>query len=702
MATGKGTKRLAVDIGGTFTDVVVEFDGRRVTSKVLTTRDAPEEGVLTGFRAVLDEAGLSAGDIGILIHGTTLATNAMIERKGALTALVTTEGFRDSLEIGQEDRYDQYDIFLEKKPPLVPRHLRLCVPERVDVEGAVLRPLDEDAVRALVPELQRRRVESIAIGFLHSYANPAHEERTRDILAEALPGVAISLSSGVCPEVREYERLSTTVANAYVQPLMARYLTRLGEELAALGLDAPIFLMTSGGGLAALDAAVRYPIRLVESGPAGGAILASRIARECGLERALSFDMGGTTAKICLIDDYEPQAARTFEVDRAARFLKGSGLPLRIPVIEMVEIGAGGGSIASVDSTKRIAVGPESAGAKPGPACYALGGGAPTVTDADVMLGRIDPERFAGGTMRLDAGLAGAAIKEAVGTPLELSDPMAAFGITEIVDENMANAARVHAIERGKQIGEYTLIAFGGAAPLHACRLADKLGIGRVVVPTDAGVGSAVGFLCAPVAYEVVRSRYMTLRGFDPDAANAMLEAMRDEALAVVRAGAPEAPLAEDRTAFMRYVGQGHEIEVELPARRLAADDGELLKERFDRAYEALYARTIPDADVEILSWAIRVGTGVETPDPVPGTAEVDAPAADGHNRVFDPEDEAFEDVPRYGRAGLAPGTRVRGPAVITEDETSTFIAAEFDARILGNGYIELERRHAGGGEARP
>ena len=701
MATKNGIKRLAVDIGGTFTDVVVEFDGRRVTSTVLTTRDAPEEGVLTGFRAVLDEAGLSAGDIGILIHGTTLATNAMIERKGALTALVTTEGFRDSLEIGQEDRYDQYDIFLEKKLPLVPRHLRLCVPERVDVEGAVLLPLDEDAVRALVPELQRRRVESIAIGFLHSYANPAHEERTRDILAAALPGVAISLSSEVCPEVREYERLSTTAANAYVQPLMARYLTRLGEELAALGLDAPIFLMTSGGGLAALDATVRFPIRLVESGPAGGAILASRIARECGLERVLSFDMGGTTAKICLIDDYAPQAARTFEVDRAARFLKGSGLPLRIPVIEMVEIGAGGGSIASVDSTKRIAVGPESAGAKPGPACYALGGGAPTVTDADVTLGRIDPERFAGGTMRLDAGLAGAAIKEAVGVPLELSEPMAAFGVTEIVDENMANAARVHAIERGKQIGEYTLIAFGGAAPLHACRLADKLGIGRVVVPTNAGVGSAVGFLCAPVAYEVVRSRYMTLRGFEPEAANAMLDAMRDEALAVVRAGAPEAPLAEDRTAFMRYVGQGHEIEVELPARALAADDVELFKERFDRVYEALYARIIPDADVEILSWAIRVSTGVETPAPVPVVAEIEDPAADGHNRVFDPEDEVFDDVPTYGRAGLAPGTRLPGPAVITEDETSTFVSAGFDARILGNGYIELERRDASPEEAR-
>jgi len=452
--------------------------------------------------------------------------------------------------------------------------------------------------------------------------------------------------------------------------------------------------------LAALDAAVRFPIRLVESGPAGGAILAAHIARECGFERALSFDMGGTTAKICLIDDYEPQAARTFEVDRAARFLKGSGLPLRIPVIEMVEIGAGGGSIASVDSTKRIAVGPKSAGAKPGPACYGRGGDAPTVTDADVVLGRIDPERFAGGTMGLDAGLAGAVIKAAVGAPLELSEPMAAFGVTEIVDENMTNAARVHAIERGKQIAEYTLIAFGGAAPLHACRLADKLGISRVVVPTNAGVGSAVGFLCAPVAYEVVRSRYMTLRGFESEAANAMLETMRNEALAVVRAGAPEAPLAENRTAFMRYVGQGHEIEVELPERGLVADDVELLKERFDRVYEALYARTIPDADVEILSWAIRVSTGVEIPNPVPGVAEVEGPAADGHNRVFDAEEEAFDDVPTYGRAGLAPGMRVRGPAVITEDETSTFVSAGFDARVFGNGYIVLERRAAGAGEA--
>ncbi len=549
--------------------------------------------------------------------------------------------------------------------------------------------------------LDAEGVTSVAIGFLHSYVNPAHETTFGALLADRLPGVAITLSSEVSPEMREYERFSTACANAYCQPSLAKHLTNFARDLGAGGFDCPLFLMLSSGGVTTLETAVRFPVRLVESGPAGGAIFSSHLANLCGLDRVLSFDMGGTTAKICLIAGGQPQTSRSFEVARVYRFLKGSGLPLRIPVIDMVEIGAGGGSIAGVDAMGRIAVGPESAGAEPGPACYARGGGAPTVTDADVTLGRIDPQRFAGGTMRLDAGLADSAIKEAVGAPLELSDPMAAFAITEIVDENRANAARVHAIERGKLIGDYTLIAFGGAAPLHACRLADKLGIDRVVVPTDAGVGSAVGFLCAPVAYEVVRSRYMTLRGFEAETANALLDAMRDEALAVVRAGAPEAPLAEERTAFMRYVGQGHEIEVELPARSLAADDGALLKERFDRGYESLYARTIPDADVEILSWAIRVSTSVETPAPVPGVAETEGPAADGHIRVFDPEDEAFGDVPTYGRADLAPGTRLRGPVIITEDETSTFISAGFDARVLGNGYIELERRDASAGESR-
>jgi N-methylhydantoinase A len=463
--------RLAVDIGGTFTDLVLERAGKRFTVKVLTTPRAPEEAVVAGTRRVLANAGIGFADLDLFVHGTTLATNAIIERKGAKTALIATEGFRDVIEIADEGRYDQYDIFIDKPRPLVPRRLRFTVPERVDVHGAARLPLEEKAVGQIATELRKQGIESVAVAFLHSYVNGTHETRVRDILAQECPGLWVTLSSEVAPEMREYERTSTAVASAYVQPLIAGYLNRLRDAFAAEGSRAPIHLMTSGGSLASLDTAARFPIRLVESGPAGGAILAAHVAAERGERKVLSFDMGGTTAKICLIEDMEPLQGRSFEVDRSARFLKGSGLPVRIPVIEMVEIGAGGGSLARVDELKRITVGPESAGSEPGPACYGRGGVRPTVTDADVALGRIDPERFAGGSIRLDAGAAETAIGAAIGSPLSLTTATAAYGVAEIVDENMANAARVHAVERGLVVKDHTLVAFGGAAPLHAARL---------------------------------------------------------------------------------------------------------------------------------------------------------------------------------------------------------------------------------------
>ena len=507
--------RLAVDIGGTFTDLALEHDGRRSTIKVLTTPSAPEQGVMAGVRDILQTSGVAASEVGIVIHGTTLATNAVIERKGARTALLTTQGFRDVIAMGNESRYDQYDLNIVLPEPLVPRHLRLPIPERLDNEGNVLLPLDIAAVRALVPTLQREQVESIAVGLLHAFVNPAHERRVRDILAEELPDIPVSLSSEVSPEMREWERFSTTVANAYVQPLMARYLRELADGLHGFGVAGPMFLMLSGGGLTTIDTACRFPIRLLESGPAGGAIFSATIARQCGIANVLSFDMGGTTAKICLIDDGKPQTARAFEIARVGRFRKGSGLPLRIPVIEMVEIGAGGGSIAHVDTMGRIAVGPESAGADPGPACYGRGGTEPAVTDANLTLGRYDPARFAGGTMRLDAAAAHDALAARVGGRLGLTTEMAALGVIEMVDENMANAARVHAIESGKTYEGRTLIAFGGGGPVHACRVAEKLGIRHVLVPSGAGVGSAIGFLRAPVGYEVVRSLYQRFSTFD-------------------------------------------------------------------------------------------------------------------------------------------------------------------------------------------
>jgi N-methylhydantoinase A len=692
MSESASPARLAVDIGGTFTDLVLEQAGRQVTVKVLTTAANPEQGVLEGVAKVMAEAGVEAAEIGLIIHGTTLATNAIIERKGAKTALIVTEGLRDSVEMAYENRFEQYDINIDRPDPLVPRYLRWPVSERLNAAGEVLRPLDEASVAALLPRIAGHGIESLAVGLIHSYANPAHERRVGEILHAAAPDLSITLSSEVCPEIREYERQSTTCANAYVRPLMARYLTRLERELRALGFTCPFLLMTSGGGLTGFETAVAFPVRLVESGPAGGAILASRLAAECGLERVLSFDMGGTTAKICLIDEATPLTSRSFEVARVYRFMKGSGLPLRIPAIEMVEIGAGGGSIASVDALRRINVGPESAGADPGPACYDRGGEDATVTDADVVLGRIDIEGFAGGSVALAPARATAAIARALGA-LDLKGPLAAFAVSEVVDENMANAARVHAIEWGKEISNRALIAFGGAAPLHAARLAEKLGLDRVVVPTGAGVGSAIGFLRAPIAYEVVRSRYQRLSDFDPAAANAALEEMRAEAEEIVRPGAPGAELTEARTAYMRYIGQGHEITVPLPVRPLDADDAAHLQAGFDGAYTGLYGRTIPGLDVEILSWTLTLKSVVPEPETVAEVAARPAPAPRSRREVFDSATEETLEAPVYARAELEPGVTVEGPALIVEDQTTTVVSSAFDATVNALGYLILQRR---------
>ncbi len=686
--------RLAVDIGGTFTDLCLEQGGKLTSVKVLTTPRAPEEGVLTGVEEIVKISGLKPADLGLIIHGTTLATNAIIERKGAKTALIVTEGFRDSIEIAFEHRFEQYDIFMMKPPPLVPRDLRFGVPERMDGRGNVLIPLDEKAVKALAPKLRAAGIEAVAIGYMHAYLDGKHERRTRDILLQELPGLSVTLSSEVSPEIREYERWSTAVANAYVQPVMDRYLGRLDAALHKKGFTCPLFLITSGGGLAALETARKFPIRLVESGPAGGAILAAALAKQCGLDKVLSFDMGGTTAKICLIDNGEPQHSRTFEVARQYRFLKGSGLPLRIPVIEMVEIGAGGGSIAHVDSLSRINVGPESAGAEPGPASYGRGGTEPTVTDADVVLGRIDPGYFAGGSIKLSPESAGTAVDKAVGKALELKRLDAAFGISEIVEENMANAARVHAVERGKELQDRTMIAFGGAAPIHAARLAEKLGINRVMVPSGAGVGSAVGFLMAPVAYEVVRSRYVQLDAdkFDPAFVNKLFAEMRAEAEAVVKAGAPSAKLVATRTADMRYRGQGHEITVVLPAGEFTAADREKLIKLYEDGYAATFGRTIPGLSVEIMNWTLRLAAeqpAMQKSPPQPA----DTPAKSRGNRtMYDPADQDMKSVPVYHRDDLVIGSFVPGPAIIAEDETTTIVPKAFAARLSPIGAILLEK----------
>ncbi len=680
--TSHAKARLAVDIGGTFTDVVLDPGGGALASvKVPTTPEAPEMGFMEGLRLVLRRAGLAPRDLGTIVHGTTLATNALIERKGAKTALVTTEGFRDSLEIGYEARFDQYDLMLEKPAPLVPRELRFAVRERVTAAGAVLEPLDEAAVLALAPRMRAERVEAVAIGFLHSYANPAHEERAGALLSEALPGVAVTLSSRACPEIREYERLSTACANAYIQPLMARYLRALERNLAAEGHAGPLMLVTSAGSMTDLETAVRFPVRLVESGPSGGAILAAVTAAKCDEPRVLSYDMGGTTAKICLIEDFAPKTARDFEVARSTRFAKGSGLPLRIPVIEMIEIGAGGGSIARVDALGRIAVGPESAGAAPGPACYGKGGEAPTVTDADALLGRLDPERFAEGRLTLDNGAAASAIEAGIARPIGLENLQAARGICELVDEAMANAARIHAMEHGKDLSDFAMVAFGGAGPLHAGRLAEKLGVMRLIVPADPGVGSAVGFLSAPLAYELVRSRYQRLDAFDASDIDALFESLSAECRAIVGAAAPGQELLERRSALMRYCGQGHEIEIAVPPGPVTEETAAKLRAAYEARYVELFGRSLPGNDIEVPTWSLVVSTAPATPPTNPAT-----PAA---VRV-DPPDRG--DLPSYWRPDLRPGAVLTGPALIVEPQTTTLVPAGFHATVDGGANLVLDR----------
>jgi N-methylhydantoinase A len=686
------TTRLGVDIGGTFTDVVLEAGSALVSAKVLTTHAAPEDAILDGIGQVCAQAGVAPGDVTMIIHGTTLATNALIERRGAKTALITTKGFRDVIEMRTESRFEQYDLNLVLPEPLIARNHRHVLGERIGASGQVLRALDRAEVEAMAETIAHGGYESVAVGLLHSYANDAHERLVREVLARRLPDLPVSLSSEVSPQMREYERFTTVCANAYVKPMMGAYLKRLTGRLAGIGMAAPVMLMHSGGGIISLESAVEFPVRLVESGPAGGAIFAADLARRYGLDRVLSFDMGGTTAKICMIRDQAPKTARVFEVARSYRFKKGSGMPISIPVIDMVEIGAGGGSLASVDAMQQIRVGPESAGSEPGPACYQQGGDQPAVTDADLVLGRLDPEDFAGGTIPLSAEASGVAIDAAVGGPLGLDRMTAAFGIAEVVDENMANAARVHAVENGEDLAGFTMIAFGGAAPLHAGRLCQKLGIGRFLVPPGAGVGSAIGFLRAPFSFEATRSAYMRLGDFSPAAARRVLEELRGEAAAFVRSCDAAAQIGHEVRAYMRYVGQGWEIPVDFAPADAEEPTAARCLALFEDAYTALFGRVVDGVDIEVPSWAVKAATPLpqaEIIGPVDAGREVSA----GETRaLFDPGLGEVVAAGVAARDSLAAGNRISGPAMVTERETTVVIPVGFSATVRADGSIEVAR----------
>ena len=683
--------RLGADIGGTFTDIALDVRGRLFSTKVLTDYAAPEQAILDGIEIVVRDAGISPGDIDIVIHGTTLATNALIERRGARTALITTEGFRDVIEMRTENRFEQYDLGLVLPKPLIPREDRFPVKGRIDAQGRELQALDEAALETLADVIAERGFGAVAIGFIHSYMNPAHERRVREILSKKL-SIPISISSEVSPQMREFERFNTVCANAYVRPQMADYLSRLQVRLKEMGAGCPVFMIHSGGGLISVETASEFPVRLVESGPAGGALFAADIARRFSLDRVVSYDMGGTTAKICLIEDYQPHTARTFEVARTYRFSKGSGMPISIPVIEMIEIGAGGGSIAWVDAMGRIQAGPESAASEPGPACYQRGGERPAITDADLVLGKLDPDNFAGGKIRLSVENAGAAIARDVGGKLKLAPEAAAFGIVEVVDENMANAARVHAVENGKNISENIMIAFGGAAPLHAARLCEKLGVEQCLIPQGAGVGSAIGFLKAPFGYEALSSKIMGLTTFDAGAVNAMLDDLKATAEGFVRAGT-DGEIISEITAFMRYRGQGWEIPVALPDRAFTQADTATIEAAFKERYAQFFGRAVEGPEIEFVTWSVKAQDVRPEVERVALRTDGAVVSTSAGRDVFDPASGRRLPTAIVPRETLSPGARVTGPAVIVERETSTVVTSPFDAVIQVDGTILLVRK---------
>lgn len=690
-----GQRRIGVDIGGTFTDLVIFNDatGSFAVGKTLTTPRDPSQAVETLVLETLEREAISASSVQQVIHGTTLVTNAIIERTGSPTALLATQGFRDSIEIMRENRYELYDLMLEMPQPLAPRYLRFGVPQRTLSDGTTLEELDTAFVEQLARELAENGIEAVAITFLNSFANPSTEREARAIIERVAPGLRVSISSEVVPEIREFERTSTTIANVYVQARVEKYLGKLQERLASIGFEGSLFLMISSGGIVTVETATRFPVRLLESGPAGGALAAASFGATCGYSDLLSFDMGGTTAKFCIIDRGQPLLAREFEVDRRYRLKKGSGLPIKLPVIEMIEIGAGGGSIARIDPLGLLKVGPDSAGAEPGPVCYRLGGTEPTVTDADLVLGYLDPDYFLGGQFKIDLNAARRAIQERVAEPLGLSLEEAAWGIHQIVNESMANAARIHTLERGKDPRRFPVFAFGGAGPVHGFRIARALGSPALIVPFAAGVMSAVGFLTAPLSFDFVRSWPGHIELVDWQKANVLLAEMEMEGQSLLeRSGIPTDSIRHKRVADIRYVGQGHEIQVPLPPGPLTNESATAIIAAFEEVYRRLYERLSQSVPVEIINWRVT-SSGPAPQLRLQTDMNVAQQARKGSRAAYFPELGGYHDTPVYNRYGLLPGTHFAGPAIVEERESTVIIGPDCSFRIdeQRNLIVELE-----------
>jgi N-methylhydantoinase A len=680
--------RVGVDIGGTFTDLIVFDDatGTFAVGKALTTPHDPSQAVETVLLATLERAGIKSSAVQQVIHGTTLVTNAIIERKGSPTALLATQGFRDSIEIGRENRYELYDLMLEMPQPLVPRYLRFGVPQRTLADGSTQQELDVAFVERLARELDANGIKAVAIAFLNSFANPAAEREARAAIQRVAPHMRISISSDVVPEIREFERTSTTIANVYVQDRVEKYLHGLQERLARQGFKCSLFMMISSGGIVTIDTATRFPIRLLESGPAAGALAAAHHGAACGYADLLSFDMGGTTAKFCIIDQGKPLIAHEFEVDRRYRFKKGSGLPIKAPVIEMIEIGTGGGSLARIDPLGLLKVGPESAGAEPGPVCYGQGGTEPTVTDADLVLGYLDPDYFLGGQLQLDLPAARRAIQERIAEPLGISLEEAAWGIHHIANESMASAARIHTLERGKDPHRFPVFAFGGAGPVHGFRIARALGSPALVVPFGAGVMSAIGLLTAPLAFDFVRSWPGQIDSLDWQKVHALLTEMEAEGQALLEAsGVPAEQIHHRREADIRYVGQGHEVRVPLPTGQLDRSSAPAIIAAFEEVYRRLYERLSQSVPLEIINWRIassgpipQVNLQVKQAVDVTFSSPTSPirPLQQSRKAYF-PELGGYRDIPVYSRYHLPPGTSLPGPAIVEERESTVVVGSD-------------------------
>jgi N-methylhydantoinase A len=682
--------RIGVDIGGTFTDLCVAGDeGLVAIGKTLTTREEPASAIETVIRETLEANGIGIDEISDIVHGTTLVTNAIIERKGSPTALLATAGHRDAIEIARERRYEIYDLDIELPQPLVPRHLRFDIPERTMADGTIAEEVDVQFVRALARELVEHGIEAVAIAFLHSFTNPRNEQRAADAIREAAPDLRVSLSSEVAPEIREYERSSTTVANVYVQKLVEQYLADLQERLARLGFSGSLHIMLSNGGIATPETAARFPIRLLESGPAGGALAAAAFGSLAKTGDLLSFDMGGTTAKLCVIEDGEPLIAPEFEVDRIYRLKRGSGVPVRTAVVDMIEIGAGGGSIARIDALGLVTVGPDSSGSDPGPACYGLGGVEPTVTDADLVLGYLDPDSFLGGRMRLDLEAAREAIRQHIAEPLGVTVEDAAYGIHDLVNESMTSAARVHALERGKDPASLPLFAFGGAGPVHACGVARALGAPWVLGPPAAGVLSAIGFLTAPLAFDFVRSVQTKVEDLVWAEVAARFVQMEEAGAAILTTSAvSQESVAHRRFADMRYQGQGYDIRV--PVGGVAEDWPRPLLASFDEVYRTLYERPGPPVPLEVVNLRV-VSSGPRPALTLTRTAARNGRPPSSTRRAWFPEAGGYVDTAVYDRYALSVGAAIEGPAIVEERESTFVIPPAARCTMAGDGSLVVE-----------